>query len=89
VAWGQGFRDMGPAVTALEREVQDRTLVHPENPVLTWAVGNATSMMDAAGNKKLDKEAARFRIDPAVAMTMALGLKSRDRKAPPKEIQFF
>lgn len=89
VSWGQGFRDMGPAVTALEREVQDRTLVHPENPVLTWAVGNSTSQMDAAGNKKLDKEASRFRIDPAVAMTMALGLKSRDRKPPPKEIQFF
>ncbi len=89
VPWGQGFKDMGPAVTALEREVQDRTLVHGNNPVLNWAVGNSTSQMDAAGNKKIDKEASRFRIDPMVAMAMAVGLKSRDRKAPPKEIQFF
>jgi phage terminase large subunit-like protein len=36
--------------------------------------------MDPAGNRKLDKDKARFRIDGAVALAMAVGLKARDRK---------
>jgi hypothetical protein len=35
--------------------------------------------MDPAGNRKLDKDKARFRIDGAVALAMLLGLRSRDR----------
>lgn len=80
IPWGQGFKDMAPAIDALELEVIDRKLVHPANPVLTWAMANAVATTDPAGNRKLDKEKARFRIDPAVALTMMCGLKSRDRK---------
>jgi len=79
VAWGQGFRDLAPAVDALELEVIERRLVHGSNPVLNWAMGNAVVKMDEAGNRKIDKEKTKFRIDPAVAVTMALGLRSRDR----------
>lgn len=79
IPWGQGFRDMAPAIDALELEVIERNLVHPSNPVLTWAMANAIATNDPAGNRKLDKDKARFRIDPAVALTMAIGLKSRDR----------
>jgi len=79
IPWGQGFKDMAPAIDALELDVIDRHLVHPTNPVLTWAMANAVATMDPAGNRKLDKDKARFRIDPAVALTMACGLKSRDR----------
>ncbi len=79
VPWGQGFRDMGLAIDALEREVMARTLVHPGNPVLTWNMANAVAELDPAGNRKLSKAKARFRIDGAVALAMALGLKARDR----------
>ncbi|WP_375414637.1 terminase large subunit [uncultured Bradyrhizobium sp.] len=78
IPWGQGFKDMAPAIDALELDVLGRNLVHPSNPVLTWAMGNAVATMDPAGNRKLDKDKARFRIDPAVALTMMCGLKSRD-----------
>jgi phage terminase large subunit-like protein len=81
IPWGQGFKDMAPAIDALELEVTERNLVHPSNPVLTWAMANAVATMDPAGNRKLDKDKARFRIDPAVALTMMCGLKSRDRAA--------
>jgi phage terminase large subunit-like protein len=60
--------------------VLNRELEHPSNPVLTWNVANAVAVTDPAGNRKLDKDKARFRIDGAVALAMALGLKSRDRK---------
>jgi hypothetical protein len=36
--------------------------------------------MDPAGNRKLDKGKARFRIDGAVALAMAMGLRARDRE---------
>lgn len=79
IPWGQGFKDMAPAIDALELDVIERNLIHPSNPVLTWAMANAVASMDPAGNRKLDKDKARFRIDPAVALTMMIGLKSRDR----------
>jgi phage terminase large subunit-like protein len=80
IPWGQGFRDMTPAIDALEVAVIERKLIHPGNPVLTWNMANAVATMDPAGGRKLDKEKARFRIDGAVALTMAMGLKARDRK---------
>ncbi len=79
--WGQGYKDMGPAIDALELAIFDRSLVHPNNPCLNWNMTNAVSTMDPAGNRKLDKEAARFRIDGAVALAMVMGLRSRDRAA--------
>jgi phage terminase large subunit-like protein len=81
VPWGQGYRDMAPAIDALELAVLDRSLEHPSSPVLNWNMANAVATMDPAGNRKLDKDKARFRIDGAVALAMAVGLKSRDRKA--------
>jgi phage terminase large subunit-like protein len=85
IPWGQGFKDMAPAIDALELEVINRTLIQPGNPVLTWAMANAVATMDPAGNRKLDKDKARFRIDPAVALSMMVGLKSRDRSQGPSE----
>ena len=80
VPWGQGYVSMGPAISALEREVVERTLEHPNNPALNWNIANAVVRMDPAGNRKIDKDKARFRIDGAVALAMCCGLKSRDRK---------
>lgn len=83
VPWGQGYKDMSPAVEALEVSVLERKLQHDGHPVLTWNISNAIAISDPAGNRKLDKSATRFRIDGAVALAMALGLKSRDLKAAP------
>jgi phage terminase large subunit-like protein len=79
VDWGQGYASMAPAVDAFERSVLERNLIHPGNPVLTWNVANAVVTRDPAGNRKLDKAKARFRIDGAVSTAMALGLKARER----------
>lgn len=76
--WGQGYKDMGPAVDEFERAVLEGSLIHPQNPVLTWCVANAVVTTDPAGNRKLDKEKAKYRIDGAVATCQALGFKRRD-----------
>jgi phage terminase large subunit-like protein len=78
VEWGQGFKDMAPAVDALDKAIASRSLAHRGHPVLTWCFSNAVAVSDPAGNRKLDKSKARFRIDGAVATVMALGLKARD-----------
>ena len=87
VPWGQGFKDMGPAIDAIELAITDRTLRHPNNPILNWNMANAVATMDPAGNRKLDKDKARFRIDGAVALAMMMGLRSRDRKTKTIDIE--
>lgn len=87
IPWGQGFADMAPAVTALETSVLNDRLKHDGNPVLAMCVANAIVEMDAAGNRKLDKSATRFRIDGAQAAAMAIGLKYRHGAQPEKNYQ--
>lgn len=80
VPFGQGYRDMAPAIDEIEASVIERNLQHDGNPVLSMCFSNAIAVSDPAGNRKLDKSLSRFRIDGAVAAAMALGLKGRDRK---------
>lgn len=82
VPWGQGFKDMGPAIDALEHAIANEKLIHASNPVLNWNMANAMAVVDPAGNRKLDKDKSHFRIDGAVALAMMMGLRSRDRAAP-------
>jgi phage terminase large subunit-like protein len=63
VPWGQGYRDMSPAVDTLERLVEERKLRHGGHPVLMMAAGNAKVEVDAAGNRKLSKRRSTGRID--------------------------
>jgi phage terminase large subunit-like protein len=87
IPWGQGYKDMGPAIDALELAIMERKLIHSNNPILNWNMANAVATMDPAGNRKLDKDKARFRIDGAVALAMLLGLRSRDRQTKPIDIE--
>lgn len=86
VDWGQGFVSMAPAIDAVERSVISRRFEHDGNPILGFCFANATTVMDPAGNRKLDKSAQRFRIDGAVSTAMAIGLKYRDM--PDEEVAF-
>lgn len=78
VPWGQGWKDMSPAIEALETSILERAFAHDGNPVLTYCFANAQAVTDPAGNRKLDKAKSRMRIDGAVATVMAVGLKQRD-----------
>ena len=78
VPWGQGYKDMSPAVEALEESVITRKFKHNGNPILGFCFANAIVTFDPSGARKLDKSATRFRIDGAVAAAMAMGLKARD-----------
>lgn len=77
VPFGQGFRDMAPAVDALERLVEEGKLLHGNHPVLSMCAVNAKAEVDAAGNRKLSKRKSNGRIDALVATAMALGIAAR------------
>lgn len=72
---GQGYKDMSPAVTALEDALLQGKLRHGMNPILTWNASNAELMQDPAGNRKLIKgKNPGKRIDGIVALAMAMSL---------------
>lgn len=75
--FGQGFKDMSPAIEQMEVDVMEHNFAHGGHPVLTWAASNAVTMGDPAGNRKLAKHRARNRIDPYVALTMANAVATR------------
>ncbi|MCR6498425.1 terminase large subunit [Shinella sp. CPCC 101442] len=68
---GQGFQSMSPALRDLESLILNRKIVHGAHPVLTMCMMNATVKPDPSGNRKLDKQKSRGRIDGAVALAMA------------------
>jgi phage terminase large subunit-like protein len=79
--FGQGFKDMAPALDRLERLVAERKLRHGGNPVMNMCAAGAVAVRDPAGNRKLDKAKATNRIDGIVALTMALGGMSAEVEA--------
>jgi phage terminase large subunit-like protein len=71
--FGQGFKDMGPAVEGIESELMNGRIKHGSNPVLNWCAANAIAVKDPTGNRKLDKSKSTGRIDGIVALIMAMG----------------
>ncbi|MBK8772730.1 MAG: terminase large subunit [Rhizobiales bacterium] len=76
--FGQGFKDMSPALDAFETAVMNRTLRHNGHPVLTMCAANAVTDSDPAGNRKLNKIKATGRIDIVVAAVMAYASAASD-----------
>ena len=74
VEWGQGYRDMAPALDALEAELLNGRVAHGMHPVLTMCAGNAVVTKDPSGARKLDKSRATGRIDGLQAMAQAFGI---------------
>lgn len=73
VPFGQGFKDMAPAVDRLEEVLLNGQIRHDMHPVLTMCAANAAIAKDPAGNRKFEKARSTGRIDGMVALAMALG----------------
>lgn len=73
VPFGQGFKDMSPALDEFERRLLAGDLRHNANPVLTWCAANAITVSDPAGNRKVSKDVRTGRVDGIVASVMATG----------------
>mgnify|MGYP000954064529 CR=1 FL=1 len=67
----QGIRSLSEGTKNFRDSVYAGNVIHDNNPVLTWALGNAVTKPDANENIMLDKEKSTFRIDPAAALMNA------------------
>lgn len=77
VSFGQGFKDMSPALETYETLIIDGKLRHDGNPILMWNIASSVPDQDPAGNRKLTKSGSTGLIDGAVASVMAAGMIGR------------
>ncbi|MGV1787540.1 MULTISPECIES: terminase large subunit [Agrobacterium] len=75
--FGQGYKDMSPAVDMLEVAVAQQKVNHAGNPLMKMCAANAVITKDPSGARKLDKSKASGRIDGLVALAMALQTAAR------------
>jgi phage terminase large subunit-like protein len=82
VPFGQGFKDMAPALDRFESMLLNREVMHDGNPVMTWCAANAVTAEDPAKNRKIAKDRATGRVDGIVAAVMACGILSNEGGGP-------
>jgi len=84
--FGQGYKEMGPAVEWFAELALTGRLRHGGHPVLTAAMVGSIVVPDPAGNLKIDKAKSHrrgpVRIDGAVATVMALELAKKAVQRP-------
>jgi phage terminase large subunit-like protein len=87
---GQGYRDISPALDALDAELLNGRLRHGGHPILQMCAAGAVVSYDPAGNRKLDKSKATARIDGMVSLAMAFGAVTKEEvETPPAHEMFF
>lgn len=72
--FGQGFASMSQPSKTLETWVMSQTILHDNNPVTRWMLGNVELVRDAAGNIKPDKSKSQEKIDGIVSIIIAIGI---------------
>lgn len=88
-AFGQGYKDMSPAIEQFETMLLNGEIAHNGHKVLTMCAGNAVTVQDGTGSRKLDKEKATGRIDVILAAVMAAALVIRAEAKSTKITQGF
>ncbi|MCY7492800.1 terminase large subunit [Bacillus safensis] len=67
----QGVQTLSEPTKDFREKVKARKIIHDNNDLLTWAMGNAVTKIDAQENIMLDKSKSSQRIDPAAALINA------------------
>jgi len=78
--FGQGYKDMSPAIEEFEVLALNGKLRHGDHPILKMCIQNAIPLRDPAGNRKLDKSKPTKRIDGIVASVMAVAAMMRQEQ---------
>jgi phage terminase large subunit-like protein len=82
VEFRQGPKSYHPAMQDFEKLLKAGRIDHNNNPVLTWAASNLVVRRDANMNMAPDKKNSLEKIDPMVALLMALGRQSVSQGVP-------
>ncbi|MBU8583569.1 terminase large subunit [Bacillus paralicheniformis] len=67
----QGVATLSEPTKDFREKVKAKKIIHNKNDLLTWAMGNAITKVDAQENIMLDKSKSTQRIDPAAALINA------------------
>jgi phage terminase large subunit-like protein len=81
--------NFSPAMKELEAAVLERRIHHNGDPVLAWAMSNVVALTDRREDLFPDKAAPENKIDPAVALIMAIRqwiLSDLDGSAPGMDV---
>lgn len=68
----QGTKSMSEPTKRLRSLIKDHAIGHDGNPVLTWAVSSMVVAVDNNDNVKPDKASSTQKIDPVVALVIAM-----------------
>jgi phage terminase large subunit-like protein len=68
----QGFISLSGPTKELKRLIDAGLIVHDDNPVMRWCLGNAVATEDDQKNVKLSKAKSRQKIDGAAALVNAV-----------------
>ena len=68
---------MGPLWREFERLLLARKVHHGGHPILRWAIQNLELLTDAAGNRKPSRSSQSAKIDPIVALLLAIDRHAR------------
>ena len=81
VAVPQGYKISGYQKTA-ERKIASGDMVHCNQPLMGWCVGNARVVVKGSGSMLSKGESGNGKIDPVIAMTNAVALMSENPEPP-------
>lgn len=69
---------LNPAIVALDWKFSDKTLLHADQPLMTWCVGNAKIEMKGSARAVTKQVSGTAKIDPLVAAFNAAMLMSKN-----------
>lgn len=87
VSFGPTVLNFSEPMKQIEALIRDRKLFHDGDPIMNWAMSNVTAKVDRKDNVFPNKERPENKIDPFVALCMAVGRAMLVR--PDKPLQMF
>lgn len=89
VSFGPTVLNFSEPMKQIEAMIKDRKLLHDGDPVMNWAMSNVTAKLDRKDNVFPNKERPENKIDPFVALCMAMGVAMTAQvKDPSYEMMF-
>lgn len=73
VSYGPTVLNFSEPMKQVEALIRDHKLLHDGDPVMNWAMSNVTAKIDRKDNVFPNKERPENKIDPFVALCMAMG----------------